>query len=575
MLQRIRIKTRILLILLGIVALFAVMALFNVNTVGKIRDLGAEATAKVMMDDQKARIRLASHAMAVALSEAVKKSGASAPDEVNDLLRAMVNPARFEEDLSGYFFIYQGNVNIAFPVKQESQGKDLGDLKDKNGVYVIRELQKKAAEGGGYVEYVWPKPGAGDTPKLSYAEMIPGLNMWVGTGIYIDNIEKTSQALRAEMNQLAGKKSRQMQLVAGLIFLGIGALSFFIALGISSGLQQLIRSFRDVAEGKGDLTKRIDVQSSDELGELGNLFNSFLANLQEMIKKIAGEALEVNQSAQSLTELSGQISRRATDTSLAATNVASGAGAMSDNLQAVAAAMDESSSNTAMVASVATEMAETITAIAANAERANVISSDAVEQAAKASRRMGELGGVAAAIGKVTETINDISDQTNLLALNATIEAARAGDSGKGFAVVANEIKELAKQTAQATQHIKSQIEAMQVATQATVGEIEGIAAVINQVSELVATITTAVEEQSAATNEIAVSIAIASKGLRAVNENVGQSSTVAGGIAVDIGKVSHAAGAITESSNQMRDQAEHLQQMAGALKAIVSRFRA
>ena len=115
----------------------------------------------------------------------------------------------------------------------------------------------------------------------------------------------------------------------------------------------------------------------------------------------------------------------------------------------------------------------------------------------------------------------------------------------------------------------------MQVATQATVGEIEGIAAVINQVSKLVAAITTAVEEQSAAANEIAVSIAIASKGLRAVNENVGQSSTVAGGIAVDIGKVSHAAGSITESSNQMRDQAKRLQQMAGELKAIVSRFRA
>jgi methyl-accepting chemotaxis protein len=575
MLQRMRIKTRILLILLGIVVLFAVMGLFSVNTAGKIRDLGAESTAKVMMADQKAKIKVASHAMAMALSEAVKKSGASTPDEVNGLLRAMVNPARFEDDLSGYFFIYQGNVNIAFPVKQESQGKDLGDLKDKNGVYVIRELQKKAAEGGGYVEYIWPKPGAGDTPKLSYAEMIPGLNMWVGTGVYIDNIEKTSQALRKEMDQLAGKQTREMQLVAGLIFLGITAFSFFIALGISAGLKKLIRSFRDVAEGKGDLTKRIDVQSTDELGELGNLFNSFLANLQEMIKKIAAEAIEVNQSAQSLTELSGQISRRANDTAHAATNVASGAGEMSDNLQTVAAAMDESSSNTAMVASVATDMAGTITAIAVNAERANVISSDAVEQAAKASRRMGELGGVAAAIGKVTETINDISDQTNLLALNATIEAARAGESGKGFAVVANEIKELAKQTAQATQHIKTQIEEMQVTTKATVDEIENIAAVINQVSELVATITVAVEEQSAATNEIAANIAGASSGLRAVNENVGQSSEVAGSIAVDIGKVSSAAGAITESSNQMRDQAEHLQQMAGELKTIVSRFRA
>jgi methyl-accepting chemotaxis protein len=199
---------------------------------------------------------------------------------------------------------------------------------------------------------------------------------------------------------------------------------------------------------------------------------------------------------------------------------------------------------------------------------------EAVQQSVTASQRMAELGVAAAAIGKVTETINDISDQTNLLALNATIEAARAGESGKGFSVVANEIKELAKQTAEATRHIKVQIEGMQSTTSVTVEEIKRISEIINQVNELVATIATAVEEQSAATGEIAANIAQASQGLQEVNENVGQGSMVAGDITADITKVSVAAEEITHSSDQVRERAEQLQTAAGELKAIVSRFR-
>ncbi len=574
MLQQVRIRTRILLIILGIILLFAVMALFTYNIAGQIRDLGTAETAKVMRTDQKAKIQVASHAMAIALGEAVKKTGVTKPDEVAALIRSMVNPTRFEDDQSGYFFVYQGTVNVAFPVKQESQGKDLGDLKDKNGVAVIRDLSQKASGGGGYVEYIWPKPGAGDVPKLSYAEMIPGLDMWVGTGIYIDNIEKTNQAIREEMDRLSGKKIRQMLAVAGGVFAGIVALSFVIALGISSGLKNLIRSFRDVAEGDGDLTKRIAVRSKDELGELGTLFNMFLSNLQEMITQIAGNSIAVNESAVQLTTLSGQMSERAQDTSMVANNVAAGAEEMTTNLNAVAAAMEESSTNTAMVASAAEEMTATINEIATNTERASAITNEAVQQSVRASQRMTELGVAASAIGKVTETINDISDQTNLLALNATIEAARAGEAGKGFAVVANEIKELAKQTAEATRHIKVQIEGMQTTTTVTVEEIKQISLVINQVNELVATIAAAVVEQSAATGEIAANIAQASQGLQEVNENVGQGSVVAGGITADITKVSVAAGEITSSSDQVRERAQQLQTTAGELKAIVSRFR-
>jgi len=550
------------------------MLFFTMKLARNSKDLGLEETSKVMLQGQKEKIQVSSHALALSISEIVAQHNMKDPEEIANLIRLMLGKNLYEQDNSGYFFVYKGTVNVAFPVKQENQGKDLGDLKDTNGVYVIRELEKQARNGGGYVEYIWPKPGAGETPKISYAEMIPGLDMWLGTGVYIDNIEHTKKLIGEEMDKLSNRQLFHMLLTAGTIFLAIVALSIVIAFGISRGLTTLITNFRDVVEGDGDLTKRIDVNTKDELGELGGLFNTFLANLQKIIRQIAENAGDVNSSADTLNDLSSKLNARSLETSQVSESLAAGAEEMSTNLSAVAAAMEESSTNTAIVATASEEMTATIAEIASNAERANVITTNAVNQAEKASARMSELGVAAAAIGKVTETITEISDQTNLLALNATIEAARAGESGKGFAVVANEIKELAKQTAEATQHIKEQISGIQSTTGITVEEIAKISQVIQQVSDLVSTIATAVTQQSAATSEIATNISQASLGLQEVNQNVGQSSEVAADITREISKVSSTASEIAGSSDQVKDRAAHLQRMATELQQIVARFR-
>ncbi|WP_155323293.1 methyl-accepting chemotaxis protein [Desulfosarcina ovata] len=177
-------------------------------------------------------------------------------------------------------------------------------------------------------------------------------------------------------------------------------------------------------------------------------------------------------------------------------------------------------------------------------------------------------------MGKVTEAITEISEQTNLLALNATIEAARAGEAGKGFAVVANEIKDLAKQTSDATLDIKQQIEAIQGSTNGTIEAINQIGTVIDTVNEIVATIATAVEEQSISTKEIAENIAQISQGVGEVNENVAQSSSVAGEITQSIGEVNQSAGEMASSSSQVRLSAEDLSQLAEKLNIMVGRFK-
>jgi len=572
MLNRLTVKGRMYIINVAILILFATMLLFSVRNSNGVKNLGLEKTGEVMLEDQKARIQLANHSAALMAEAAVK--GIQDQERVKTMVRNLVDKIIYEKDRSGYFFVYEGTVNVAFPVKKQNVGKDLGGLTDKNGVRVIRELYNAARGGGGFVQYIWPKPGAGDQPKLSYAEMIPGTNLWIGTGVYIDNIEAYKNRMAEQISAMVSDRTTTMVIVSGVIFVAIIALCLVIAFGIVRALKEMIVSFQDIAEGEGDLTKRIAIQSKDEIAELAGWFNTFLEKLQAMIGKIADNSSQVDRSSTELSDIAGVMSSGASETSTRANNVSVAAEEMSSNLNNVAAAMEQSSTNTSMVATASEEMTATINQIAQNAEKARSISDQAVHKAGEASNQMDELGQAAQDIGKVVETITEISEQVNLLALNATIEAARAGEAGKGFAVVANEIKELAKQTSEATLEIKQKIENIQGTTEGTVQGIDEISSVIANVNEIVGTIATAVEEQSAATQEIANNIAQATQGIQEVNENVNQSSTVAAEITQDIAAVNQSSAEIANSSDQVKVSAEDLKRMATELNTIVGSFK-
>ncbi len=572
MLNRLTVRQRMYLIIASICLLFIVMAFFAQKIGTRSRDTGIEQAKRVMLADQKAKIQVASHAMAVSIGNAVE--GVTDKKAQIEIIRKMNRGISFEKDKSGYFFVYEGTVNVSYPPKKELQGKDLGDTKDRDGVYVIKSLRDRAKEGGGFVSYVWPKPGAEETPKLSYAEMIPGTDMWLGTGVYLDDIaaytKQMSQAISAETKT----NIIYMLTVTGFIFIGIITLCLIIVMGISRSLGAMIVNFEDIAEGEGDLTKRIVIKSKDEMAELARWFNIFIEKLQGIISVISQNTATVGNESRILSEIAKKLAESAGQTSTRSVHVATAAEEMNVNLNNVAAAMEESTTNTTMVASAAEEMTATITEIARNAETAHNISEKAVQQAEKTTERMAELGASADAISKVTETITEISEQTNLLALNATIEAARAGEAGKGFAVVANEIKELAKQTALATLDIKKKIDDVQRTTTTNVQEIKDIANIINSVNEIVATISTAVGEQSSATQEIANNINQAAMGLTEVNENVSQVTMVAGTITKDITMVSAAADEITHNSTGVETSSADLLRMANALKKVVDAFK-
>ncbi len=378
-----------------------------------------------------------------------------------------------------------------------------------------------------------------------------------------------------ETASILANKTEGTTIISFLVSLSIGIFAtFLIVLKISRPLIRTADLLKDISEGDGDLTKRLEVRTSDEVGRLAEHFNNFIIKLQKMIGDISNNAETLGSSAEVLSDLSGNMSKNSDSMFSKSNTVAAAAEEMNANMNSVAAASEQASANIEMVATATEEMTCTISEIAKNAENASTITNGAVQQASSASDKIDELGSAAQKIGKVTEAINEISDQINLLALNATIEAARAGEAGKGFAVVANEIKELAKQTTEATNNIEEGIDAIQTTTKVAVSEMKEISIVIKDVNEIVSTIATSVEEQSVTTQEIAGNVAQASNGIQEVNENVAQSSTVSGEIAHEISNVNQSVREMSDSSSKVNGNAEELSKLSELLTEMVGRFR-
>ncbi len=351
-------------------------------------------------------------------------------------------------------------------------------------------------------------------------------------------------------------------------------MSFILSSLVIRPIRHTVTMLKDISEGEGDLTKRLPIKNLDEIGDLANYFNLFVEKLQGIIGSISANANTVASSATELSAISSQSGLSVKTMSEKTSTVAAAAEESSANTGSVAAAMEQASANLSSVASATEEMSATIGEIASNSEKARLISNDAGVQADSVSVLMKQLGQAAQDIGKVTETITNISSQTNLLALNATIEAARAGAAGKGFAVVANEIKELAKQTASATEDIKTKISDVQNSAGSAISDIEKITGVIAEVNLIVAGIATAIEEQSAVTRDVAGNVAQASAGVREANERIAQTASVSRSMAADIAGVDAAAAEIRSGGEQVQASSAELSKLAEQLKGLVEQFK-
>jgi methyl-accepting chemotaxis protein len=390
--------------------------------------------------------------------------------------------------------------------------------------------------------------------------------------------EAQKTCLAAMTDQKAKMQSEISSAVTLLITTCISSflIGLFLAITITRGITgPVIRAANHVGTmAGGDFTTQLDITHKDEIGMMGTSLNAMSGQLGAMIREIVGGVNSLTTSSTEMAAISQQLSNSARDTAHKSGSVATAAEEMSTNFQSVSAAMEQAAINISMVASAAEEMTATVNEISKNAENARGTSESAVVQSQLTSERMTALGKAAQKIGKVTETISEISAQTNLLALNATIEASRAGEAGKGFAVVANEIKELARQTAAATVEITSQIDDMQSSTAMSIDDIEKITEVIAAINIAINGIASAVVEQSAATSEISSNIAQASQGITEVNESVAQSSIVVGDVTRDIAQINQQSSQVGDGSNQVQLNAQSLSVLADQLGGMVKRFK-
>lgn len=447
-------------------------------------------------------------------------------------------------------------------------------LKDKEGIDLLHEIEQ---DKDGYLELFRKLVSV----IIERNKLIKGTLDQIGPQI-AEAVEDVKLDIKAEQDEIGprlqadNERSEITVIVISIIAVLLGvALVYLIIRSVLTLLgadpAQLGNITREIAAGN----LAIDFGNGKEkIQGVYKDMETMTTSLQGMFRDITQGVETLSSSSTELSAISHQLSTGSEQTAGKSNMVAAAAEEMSSNMTAVAAAIEQASINTGMIASSAEQMTGSISDIARNSEKARSITGGAVSQSQESAQRVGELSVAAQEVSKVTETITEISEQTNLLALNATIEAARAGEAGKGFAVVANEIKELARQTAEATAEIKNRIEGIQGSISDTVKDIEQVPQIIHEVNEIVSIIAAAVEEQSVTTKEIAENVTQASMGIADVTENVAQSSSVSGEIARDISEVNIAAGDMTNSSSQVEMSAGELSKLAEQLNTMVKKFR-
>jgi len=528
------------------------LASLSVIAAGLVAAVGGHFVNRALVEQRMNSVRfIAESAGAIATRyHTLAQDGALAEDEAKDRAKTAIGAIRYNG--GEYLWIWTSRIINVMHANPKLIGNSGAEIRDRNGVYVIREAVRGAlAPVPEFVRYEWPRANDPQGPtyeKLSYSVHFKPWDWVIGTGVYTDD-------LRSEFTE--------MMTVFGMVVAGLGAFGLLIGWVVARGIALPLSHVRAAMVRLAEDDLSVDVpecRRRDEIGDMARTLTTFkerraaqrkleaesaaLESRSAAQRKLEAEsaALESRSAAQRRDALDGVACRfeNTIDTALA------GVCAMADRLQGTARGlldgahrnMDESrsaastsqsvSNNVQTVAAAVEQLAGSVREIAGQVGNSSQVAEKAAGHAGEAVVKVNGLVESADRIGNVVRLINDIASQTNLLALNATIEAARAGEAGKGFAVVASEVKVLANQTAKATEEIAAQVAAIQSSTGVAAADINRIAEVVRELQTISSAVAAAVEQQNAATGEISRAVVAAAQGVTQLEGAVGSVASAA-----------------------------------------------
>ncbi len=554
-----KIRAKLLLLaLLPLVALFAVMMPLTVWNLSEISHSGVEASRTALHTSERQKLQNIVEQAVSAIDDLYSKPSLNKADQ--DAILARLKQMQFGDD--GYIFVYDARgVRRLLGSSDKGIGKSYWDLKDSDGVLLVQELIKAGKAGGGFVTYRFPKLGESEPlPKLSYTLYLDKADMLVGTGLYIDHIDDYVDNLAEMQSETASSAILFMVLVGFVLFVVIAVVVYVSASRLMARIDAIRDGLNEIAQGDGDLTKRLEITNQDELGDLVRAFNNFVDTIHGTVSKVYALVERLDATGTEMANLSNNTSRSIQE--------------QRKETDLVATAMNEMGASSVQVARSAQDAASAASQADQDGEAARnvvVVTTEAISQLASeidhSAHAIEALGSDVDSIVSILDVIRGIAEQTNLLALNAAIEAARAGEQGRGFAVVADEVRSLASRTQESTEEIQSMISRLQQGSREAVdsmtrsrssGEraveqasqasasLDAIAQAISLISNMNEQIATAAEEQSS------------------VGESINQS----------VIKIADSTGQAEQHTTEVAEISKHLEQLGSELKTVVGHFK-
>ena len=481
---------------------------------------------EMMIEERRNAVRDIVEIATTAIAPIYEQAGANdeaAKQRVAELVRSM----RFEDNNYIFIYDYDGN-NIVTAPAPEREGTNMIDAQTPDGTYLIREIIKVAQSGGGFYSYMWDYPGTDRIePKHSYVDRLEKWGWLIGAGVYVTDVDDTI----AEVEAAAAADLRKDIMFASLLGLGLFIIIALVAYGLVrrtlGPIKRTTAAMHDIAQGRGDLTRRLTVESGDEIGDLSVQFNAFVARMQDTLRDVRRSTLSVHQAAGEISQSSDEL---ATRTEQAAAN-----------LQQTSASMEEITS--------------TVNHSADNAQQANTLVQSTADVAREGETSMGQVESTmrdindsASRISDIISMIDSIAFQTNILALNASVEAARAGEHGRGFAVVAQEVRVLASRSSDASKEIRALIDASVQHTNSGAKLVRSAGDTMREIVSSVAKVTDVIGEITAGAKE-------QSSGIGQINTAVAEMDTMTQQNAAMVQES-------TTAAANMRRHAEHLNQL-------------